>query len=185
MTIRAWRRGIFVLLAVGLLWCADAVAVGSAPPRVRLAYGSAEKFRWWVDAYRQGSRETPCLQIELRHMGKTSPLDPKLGETSCRPVSALPNAFGVVDELDHPNMTVIAIAVPQRSRWVVLYFHGRLADRKVALQLLSPSKVRKTRVQPFRYAAVGFRGRSCLSRFVTLDGSGDVIFDGGPMRCWV
>jgi hypothetical protein len=89
----------------------------------------------------------------------------------------------VVDELDHPNKTVIAMAFPSTARTVSLYFQGSLADRMLPLKLLSKLKARKAGLQPFRYFAIAFEGNSCLSRFITHDQRGDILFDGGHMRC--
>ena len=150
---------------------------------VRLDGGRVSKFKWDVLASEGGSRKRPCLQIELERLHHRSPAEIQLGEVSCRPVQPLPNLLGVVDELDHPNVTVIAMAFPRAARSVSLFFAGKKKDLTMPLKLLSRYKAAKAGLVPFRYGAVAFKGQSCLSRFVTHAKDGTVLDDGGPMRC--
>lgn len=177
------KAGFLILVAVSA-WYAPIANGASSSATTRLAHGRVGRYHWRVDAYRRSSAHVPCLQIELHRSGKPEPLEPQVGEVSCRPVSPFPNAFGVVDELSHPNVTVIAFGLATQDRSIALYFHGSARDRVVPAKLLSPFKIRKTGLRPFRYVALAFKGRSCLSRFVIRDKFGDVAFDGGPMRCW-
>ena len=180
--VRTAMLAAFLVVVLALLPVTSAAARARSGA-ARLGSGSVSKFRWWVNAQRGRTPEVPCLQIELVPMGKRSPFEVGLGETSCRPIRPLPNAFGVVDELVHPNVTVIAMAFPEAAQTVSLYFRGRLETHTLPLRLLSEGKARKTGLRPFRYLAFAFKGDSCLSRFITHDSGGHVLYDGGRMHC--
>jgi hypothetical protein len=133
---KAMKIGAMAAIAICLMWVAE-VSASSPPSPVRLASGLLPKFRWWMDAYKGRTPRIPCLHIELTRRGKHSPVADviDLGETSCRSVSPLPNAFGIVDELDHPKVTVIGMAFPKTAYAVSLYFQGPLKDRTIQLKL--------------------------------------------------
>jgi hypothetical protein len=80
-------------------------------------------------------------------------------------------------------MSMLAIAFPPSVHSVSLYFAGKIRDRTVPLKLLSPSQAEKTGLVRFRYISLAYRGRSCLTRFVTRSSTGRVIDSGEPMPC--
>jgi hypothetical protein len=176
------RLALLVAVATASFSVSHSVA-RDVSEKVRLESGIVSKFRWWVNAYRGRTSLDPCLQLEIVPMGRRSPLEVGLGETSCRPVSPLPNAFGVVDELDHPKVTFIVMAFPRNARTISLYFQGQHHDRTLPLEPLSSLKMRKAELRSFRYVSFAFQGNSCLSRFITHDSKGRVLDDGGHMRC--
>lgn len=181
-TVKALNLCLIAIIVAGSI-IVPQVSASAGPGSVRLASGAVPKLRWWVNASRGKTSRVPCLHIELAHLGERSSEEIPLGETSCRRVSPLPNALGVVDELDHPNLTVIVMAFPEAADSISLFFRGHVKDRTVPLELLSARKSEKAGLFPFRFFAIAFRGRSCLSRFVAHNRSGGVLYDGGRMRC--
>jgi hypothetical protein len=170
------------LIAFGSLCVTQGRAAGGPDP-VRLGSGSIRQYHWWVNVYRGHTRKVPCIDINLVDRAGETPVEGEVGETSCRSTVPLPNALAVVDELDHPKFTVLAMGFPKDARTVTLEFNGRLRQRTVPLELLSPVKARKAGLQPFRYFTLAFLGDSCLSRFITHDARGRTLFDGGRMHC--
>jgi hypothetical protein len=179
---RARCAGTLIVIVCALVVYSPEVSASSSTP-VHLDGGPVSKFKWDVLASEGGSRKRPCLKIVLERLRHRSPVEIQLGEVSCRPVQPLPNLLGVVDELDHPNVTVIAMAFPRAARSVSLFFAGKKKDRTMHLRLLSRYKAAKARLVPFRYGAIAFKGQSCLSRFVTHAKDGTVLDDGGAMHC--
>lgn len=96
-----------------------------------------------------------------------------------------PNILSIVDEIDRPRMTVVAMAFTTQVHSVSLYFAGPTKPRTLPVRLLSEKKVRKVHLEPFRYGTFAFAGRSCINRFIARSKSGAVVDDGGPMRCHV
>jgi len=170
------------LIAFGSLCVTQCWAAGGPNP-VRLGSGSLRQYHWWVNVHRGQTRKVPCIDIRLVDDAAESPLEDEISETSCRSTSPLPNALGVVDELNNPNVTVIAMGFRRDARTVTLVFNGRLRKRTLPLELLSPMKAHKAKLQPFRYFTFAFLGDSCLSRFITHDRRGHILFDGGRMHC--
>ena len=180
-----WRKRVRRTLAVAgcALVSASSQGLANPPASVRLDSGRVSKFKWSVVAFQNGSRSRPCIRINFDRLRHRNPVEIELGETSCRPVQPLPNLLGVVDELDKPQVTVIALAFPPAAYSVSLFFSGNLKDRKMDLKLLSQYKAAKAKLRPFRYGAIAFKGNSCLSRFVTHSKDGTILDDGGRMRC--
>jgi len=170
------------VIAVGSL-CGTRCWGAGGPDLVRLGSGSLHQYHWWVNVYQGPTRKVPCIDISLADRAGETPIEDELGETSCRSTSPLPNGLAIVDELDHPKVTVLAFGFSEEARTVALMFNGRLRNRTVPLERLSAAKVRKARVRPFRYFTFAFLGDSCLSRFITHDERGRTLFDGGPMHC--
>jgi hypothetical protein len=173
-----------VLITFGLLGLGNCFAADGPKP-VRLGSGTLRQYHWWVNVYRGQSRKAPCIDINLINRAGESSLEGEIGETSCRSTSPLPNALGLVDELNHPKVTVLAMGFPRDARSVTLEFNGKLQRRTVPLELLSPLKVRRAKLQSFRYFTFAFLGDSCLSRFITHDARGRILFDGERMHCQV
>lgn len=170
------------LIAFGSLCVTQGRAAGGPDP-VRLGSGSIRQYHWWVNVYRGKTRKVPCIDINLVDRAGETPIEGEVGETSCRSTSPLPNALAVVDELDRPKFTVLAMGFPNNARSVTLEFNGRLRKRTVPLELLSPVKAQKAGLRSFRYVTFAFLGDSCLSRFVTHDARGRTVFDGERMHC--
>jgi hypothetical protein len=168
---------VFASLCVAQGW-----AAGDQDP-VRLGGGSVRQYHWRVNVYHGRTAKVPCIDIKLRDRAAENPIEDEVGETSCRATSPLPNALAVVDELDHPKFTVLAMGFPTNARTVTLVFNGRLRKRTVPLRLLSSAKVGKTKLHPFRFVTFAFLGDSCLSRFITHDAYGRVLVDGERMHC--
>lgn len=180
---RAGVAPLVVVVAVGALVFMASQALAVTPSIVRVDSGLVSKFRWKVDAYRGGASSQPCLRIDFRRVRHRNPAEIQLGETSCRAVQPLPNIFGVVDELDHPNVTVIAMAFPPKAVSITLSFAGKKKDKVLPLKLLSAHQAQKTKLLSFRYGAIAFKGNSCLDRFVTHGQNGAILDDGGKMHC--
>jgi hypothetical protein len=153
------------------------------PKAVRLGSGALRNYHWRVNVYHGQTSRIPCIDIQLLNSAARSPIEGEIGETSCRATSPLPNALGLVNESDHAMVTVLAMGVPMNAREVTLVFHGSLRKRTMPLELLSGVKANKAKLRPFRYFTFAFRGHSCLSRFITHDARGHVLFDGGRMHC--
>lgn len=150
---------------------------------MRLGSGSLRQYWWSVNVHRGQTRKVPCIDITLVDRTAETPIEGEVSESSCRSTTPLPNALAIVDELSHPKVTVLAMGFPKDARAVTLVFHGHLRKRTVPLELLSPRKARKADLRPFRYVTLAFQGDSCLSRFITHDAQGRVLFDGGRMHC--
>jgi hypothetical protein len=91
--------------------------------------------------------------------------------------------MGLVDELDHPQISLFVMAFGLRFDKVALSFNGPMKDRTVALREISSVKANTARLHPFRYLALAYLGSSCLERFVGLSAEGVVLFDSELMHC--
>jgi hypothetical protein len=190
-SVRAGRLSVAIVVA-GYVLALTSVAGGVgrvATPTVRLDSGLITKFRWSAFASRargpNGGRR-PCLTIGLQRVHRPpvpDPLEIPIGDTSCGSVRPVPNVLGVVDEVDRPQVNLLIMGFDSRVRSVALFFSGSLGDKQMPLRLLSQGKAAKARIQPFRYGAFVFRGRSCLTRFVAHSQTGRVVDDSGYMRC--
>lgn len=137
--------------------------------------------RW---AHADKDPQSGAAKVEVKVDGSAAKTEsPGCSTKNCQINSSPPNLLGVVDELDYPNVTVIAMAFPRAARSVSLFFAGKKKDLTMPLKLLSRYKAAKARLVPFRYGAVAFKGQACLSRFVTHAKDGTVLDDGGTMHC--
>ena len=180
-----------VIVLIGMMLVSRVPLVGAAPTgptpskTVRLGGGVIGGSQWSLVAFRPRASNTakrPCLELNLRP-NHPEELEIPVGDVSCRPVRPRPNFFGVVDEFHKPWTTMLAMAFPPTVHSVSLYFAGKLRDRTIPLELLSPSQAEKTGLAKFAYASLAFRGRSCLSRYVARSSIGRVVEDGGRMGC--
>ena len=153
-------------------------------PKAALGAGRVGPLKWSTLTFSPGkpsSRHRLCLQLNV-HSVQPEEIEIPLGEVACGSVHPFLN-ITLVDELEHPPITLTIFAVPQRAASVSLYFKGRMRDRTIPLTLLSRRKAQKTGLAPFRYFTLAFSGRSCLSRFVTHLPSGAVLENGEHMGC--
>ena len=153
-------------------------------PKASLAAGRVGPLKWSMLTFSPGkpsSRHRLCLQLNV-HSVQPKEIEIPLGEVACGPVHRFLN-ITLVDELEHPPITLMIFAVPQRAASVPLYFKGRMRDRTNPLTPLSRRKAQKTGLAPFRYFTLAFSGRSCLSRFVTHLPSSAVLENGEQMGC--
>lgn len=149
-----------------------------------LGAGKVRHFKWSVLAFSSGkpaSRHQVCLQLNV-HSVPPEEIEIPLGEVACGSVRPFLN-IAVVDELEKPPTTFIVLGFPRQVASVSLYFKGPMRDRTIPLELLSPAQAHKTGLAPFRYFALAFSGRSCLSRFVTHARRGAVLDEGERMGC--
>jgi hypothetical protein len=178
-----WTPAIYTrpIFAFSLCLAALALVAGTAEgATVGLKAGASGPYTWSVQASRPGGASgglRPCLHLAIR--GSFVPFS----DTRCSALERQPLTLGLVDELDTPQVTLIAMAFGARYDRVMLYFNGSVKDRTVFLRELPGSKASKARLRPFRFLALAFLGGSCLERFVGVSSDGAVLFDSELMRC--
>jgi hypothetical protein len=183
------RTGVLgaMIIILGAI-CVSGASAGVSPhrPKAQLGSGKVLNFHWNAFVFRgkgAGGAKRTCLSIGLKPPSSPSPVEVPIADTSCRRIGSIPNLLGVVDELDRPKITLLVMGFEPRVRSVSLFFAGKVADRTLALPKLSSFKAAKAGVRPFRYGTFAFAGNSCLSRFVAHARGGNVLDDGGRMRC--
>lgn len=186
-----WRTIFIGGLLGGIILCLGGASASTAvPTAVQLGIGRIAKHHWAVVSTQDngyGGVNRPCLRVTIEPVHRASPsssADIPVGGVNCGSLRPTPDLLSVVDELDHPKVTVLAMAFIPQAHEVTLYFAGR-SKRDVELKLLSRRKSHKAGLVPFRYATLAFAGNTCVTRFVVHYKNGEILNDGGRMRCLV
>lgn len=158
------------------------------PHVVRLAAGRVAQFRWAANvsrADRSANSTHLCLSIGLERPGArqhADPLEIPVEARECGIVTQRPIVSWVVDEIDSPHITLLAMAFSSMVDSVSLDIAGR-RSRTVELSQLSAAKARKAGVVRFRFLPVALAGPVCIHRLLGRSSSGRVLYDSGPLGC--
>jgi hypothetical protein len=179
------RITIFSLLAWGLTSCVALGSPGGSPEAVvPLARGGSKSYSWQVAVHRSpgpnGTRR-PCLDASSETRAASGGWSGSRFSL-CGVLSQAPILIGKSAGSGQTERTLLAFAYPVNVVAVKIWL-GRRGARRIGLDLLSEAQAQRAKVDRFRYLAVNFAGRFCLTRVVSFDARGHVVDPGTRKEC--